>query len=418
MPFIDLGADVLSHLFALTDVYTVLSLARVNRMLHEISSTKQLWLSIVRDLSERRVIDTPSGDIDALSKDALVDEVRRVADGPRTWSAQTTTPPKLLRQITVQSDRSPGGYTELLPGCTYILRYFEESGTLSRSVECLEVHAGRCAWTWSRPGFNVRSATFDFLAGASIAVVALTISTPTDTNQLLFLDVDLITGQSRELGHFTLPSTFLGSPKLWRDFFMFHASQTPANGPGFLLLLNWRTEEYIALTLVPGQPVDCFALLPMHIALARPGPSRSTTSLKLHLYAITDFGPYWRPLSDFNFNNPIDTGRIPSVHLPVADNNLVTAPQTHSVSVSVAESPVHHDIYELTIQVTDVFFPPSLPRLASVLRQLRIGFSTLDRRRNRRVFQGLGMAWIPAQTGHPVFIDWTNRELGHRKNWI
>lgn len=31
MPFIDLGIDVLSHLFALVDVYTVLSLSRVSQ---------------------------------------------------------------------------------------------------------------------------------------------------------------------------------------------------------------------------------------------------------------------------------------------------------------------------------------------------------------------------------------------------
>lgn len=153
-------------------------LAQVNRILHEISSTKQVWLAIVRDLSARRLVDTSPADINTLPKDALVDEVRGVVDGPRTWSAKTTTPPKLLRQIILPLDRSlNGSNTELLPGGVYVLCYFEDSGT--ESVECLEVRTARRAWAWSRPGCNVRSATFDFLLGRSLAVVALTVSTPT-----------------------------------------------------------------------------------------------------------------------------------------------------------------------------------------------------------------------------------------------
>ncbi|KAJ6537719.1 hypothetical protein B0H19DRAFT_373289 [Mycena capillaripes] len=192
MPFIDLGSDVLSHLFALTDVYTVLSLSRVNRLFNGISSTRHLWLLIVRDLSARRLIDTPPDDIDMLCKDALVDE---------------------------------------------------------ESIQCLEVHTGRLAWAWSQPGIYISSATFDFRLGSSEAVVALTFAA---ADRVLLCEVNLATGQSRDLLDFTLPG-ILWFPKLLGDFFICHARPTPITPHWFILLLNFRTEEFVVLECATDQ---------------------------------------------------------------------------------------------------------------------------------------------------------------------
>ncbi|KAJ7098897.1 hypothetical protein C8R44DRAFT_888742 [Mycena epipterygia] len=94
-----LDTDILSHIFALTDVYTILSLSRVNKLFHSAAFIKQLWLSVARNLASRWLIDPPADEIlEALSTDELVDEVKRGVVGPRIWSPTSST--LLVRKIT------------------------------------------------------------------------------------------------------------------------------------------------------------------------------------------------------------------------------------------------------------------------------------------------------------------------------
>lgn len=145
----------------------------MNRLLHDIGSTKQLWLSIVRDLSARRQIDAPR-DFDNLSKDMLVEEVRRAVDGPRTWSPKCSVLPTLRRRVIIAVDRFR--CPELLPGGSHVLCYFENNG--DDAVEVVETHSGRQIWTWSQRGRSVYSAVFDFRVGTTAALVALTLTAP------------------------------------------------------------------------------------------------------------------------------------------------------------------------------------------------------------------------------------------------
>ncbi|KAJ6550012.1 hypothetical protein B0H19DRAFT_1160250 [Mycena capillaripes] len=73
-----LDADVLSRIFALTDLSTIISLSQVNRLFHAITGTKQLWITIVRGLYRRRLIDlVPDEVLETLTKDVLVEKVKR-----------------------------------------------------------------------------------------------------------------------------------------------------------------------------------------------------------------------------------------------------------------------------------------------------------------------------------------------------
>ncbi|KAF7358852.1 hypothetical protein MSAN_01225200 [Mycena sanguinolenta] len=74
MTFTGLNTDVLLQILADTDVYTILSISRVNRALHEVTSLRHLWLSVVLDLSHRRLIDAPPAEtLSTLTKDELVE---------------------------------------------------------------------------------------------------------------------------------------------------------------------------------------------------------------------------------------------------------------------------------------------------------------------------------------------------------
>ncbi|KAJ6549146.1 hypothetical protein DFH09DRAFT_1169771, partial [Mycena vulgaris] len=154
MPLRELDSDVLLQIFALVDVYTVLSLSR------------HLWLSVVRDLASRYLIDAPAAE--------LVDQVKRVVSGPRTWFPASSGPPRLLQQLTI----SPGNLvgrrvdTEFLPDGRHILIY-KSSDHLSRGVECWDAHLGRKVWAWSFPLRYIQCVTFDFRRSGLEALVML-----------------------------------------------------------------------------------------------------------------------------------------------------------------------------------------------------------------------------------------------------
>ncbi|KAJ7624115.1 hypothetical protein DFH06DRAFT_757126 [Mycena polygramma] len=365
MPFIDLGTDVLSRIFALTDVYTILSLSQVNLLFHAICSTKQLWLSITRGLSAHGLIDALPVALDTLSKDELVEEVRRVVDGPRTWAVTSKTPPRLSRLISIPV-RDINFSGKLLHGARYIMVYSTVS-PVTRGVECFETHSGRRAWSWSRPGLSLLSATFNFHVGTEKATVVLSgysrITARAVRRLLLLLEADLQTGQSRDLVQ--LPF-LMDSPQLHGDFVLFEAQSGPSK-PRLVSLMNWRTEEFVVIN---QQEIQRCILLPHCVAIAQP-VSGSPHAHRLHLYPLTNFD-FWRPLSEFNTNGPMHLDRLASIHLPIPDNNL-PATLLHKLALSVNLSPVHDETYELVIRVTDFIRPPPLARLDSLLAGLRIG---------------------------------------------
>ncbi|KAJ6566681.1 hypothetical protein B0H19DRAFT_712940 [Mycena capillaripes] len=398
MPFIDLGVDVLGHIFALSDVYTILSLSRANRLFHEITSTKQLWLSVVSNLVARQLIDTPLVDIDKMTKDALIDEVKRVVDGPQTWSPKSLVPPKLSRRHTVEVDSR--AWVELLPGNAYMLCYF---GDPFRTVGCLDIHSGRLAWEWSRPGFSVNTATLEFL-GTSEAVVALTVLNPTDRSvELVILQADLKTGYSDDLVHFSWLMMTLRNLQLSGDFFICNAD---LNRHHFILLLNWRAEKFMVFDNTTRRlpnlrmlssfftPFESFMLLPGHLVLARQEYSPGyTKSLQLHLYSITNFDHLWRPTREFNLDDLIEVKELPSVHLQVDDPR----PIRYGVTLSCGESLLHDETYELLIKVYILVPPPPLPRFASLLKRLRIRSPTPNRRPSPEIILCRYHIALPAQ---------------------
>lgn len=146
----------------------------MNKLCHEIASFKQLWLSIVRDLSRARVIDAPAEEtLETLSTTELVEEVRRAVVGPRTWSPASSVQPTVHRQFSI-----PLGYTvtlpaKLLPGGTHVLRFISESFALSHGIELWEVYTGKRVWKWGRVDYNVFHVATDFPAGTSKVVLAI-----------------------------------------------------------------------------------------------------------------------------------------------------------------------------------------------------------------------------------------------------
>ncbi|KAJ7098867.1 hypothetical protein C8R44DRAFT_988701 [Mycena epipterygia] len=344
-----LDADILSHIFALTDVYTILSLSRVNKLFHSAAFTKQLWLSVARNLASRWLIDPPADEIlEALSTDELVDEVKRGVVGPRTWSPTSSTLPTVDRQITVHE--LPDGH--VLPDGRHIVSYnrTDAGGAFYKGVECWEVKTGRRLWGWAAPNYLVYVATFDIRRGGSEAVVSV-VNAMHEHNHIIIFQVDLETGDSHDVFHLPIDTAFPPRVQISGDFFT-----CQSEWPSIVALVNWRTGRFIVFGVSDNQDT---ALFPGHIVLGY-SVSGSVFSHTDHvrMYSIASFHRIWRPISDFNLNTPSDITRIGSVVINLAGNNVVRVnPWRHRVEISVAESPLHDNTYELMVRVVDSASP-------------------------------------------------------------
>ncbi|KAF7362539.1 hypothetical protein MVEN_00601900 [Mycena venus] len=198
-------------------------------------------------------------------------------------------------------------------------------------------------------------------------VVALSFYTPSvDEDELLFLDIDLNTGQSRDILHVSFPDAFLwGSLQLSGDFFICYAGQTI--GSWHVLLMNWRTESFVLLDRNgDNQTIASFAILPGHLVLVHSASEPPTHTIHLHSLAIFDH--LWRPLSEFSLGDSIDPTGLVFAQLSVPDNGR----QQSFPTLTVAESPRHDDTWELLIHVRDYVPPAPRPRLGSLLQRFRI----------------------------------------------
>ncbi|KAF7344128.1 hypothetical protein MVEN_01702800 [Mycena venus] len=364
MLFNRLDADVLSHIFALTDVYTILSLSQVNKYFHEISSTKHLWISVVRGLSLRRLIDAPPDEVlETLSKDALVDEVRRAVNGP-------STPLQTLQLFLVKPSSHCNANTGMLNS--------SQAEHISSFLSLV--------WSWERPGLQAREAKFDFRAGESEGIVSLVVSTRSAVHgtsyKILVLGVNLTTGDSHDLFHLPTDAAFPSDMQMSGEFLAFRAAVDWFNLTSFVVLVNWRTADVIVFDLMRQEPN--FSLLPDHILLVYPGSARGMPD-HLRLYSISSLSRLWRPMNRLDLETDIETANlegIPFVSCNIPASNLIHG-RSHNVSLSVVTSPVHDAAYDCVVELVTYGHqhaspPPQPPSLLERLRSRLMSRPTIS----------------------------------------
>ncbi|KAF7363946.1 hypothetical protein MSAN_01052900 [Mycena sanguinolenta] len=347
-----LNADVLCLILALTDVYTILSLSRVNKYLLSISSSRPVWVSVVLDLSSRHLIDLPLDIIvENLSTEELKDEVKRVVMGPRTWSPTSLEPPTLLRRKVIPMQKR--GFTD---GCfrstAYIITYVEQStsddGAGGNMIQLLETHTGRIVWSWSRLGHIVFEVQCEFRGRSAVA--ALVFSTPdSQESHILILELDLKTGDSRELlaidGLLNIPFGL----RISGDYF---ACETVHDN--CVLLVNWSISQFIVFRTASCRMELCLG----HLLLPHRGRHPH-----VRLYSFGLFDSLWAPISQLGFDSPTSLFESPpSLTLELASNNV---PHHFQLSTNLFESPIHADTYDFISEVTSI-----MPRRTVLLTRL------------------------------------------------
>ncbi|KAJ7652267.1 hypothetical protein B0H17DRAFT_407925 [Mycena rosella] len=175
MLFHDLNEDVVAEILSSCDVHTVLCVSRVNKHFRAIALEKQLWMLLLRRLAFQGFIDlAPEETFVTQTTSDLIDEVKCLIFGPKTWSPTWSSPPIPKRQIILpfKHERPLESRTHsitLLPGGRHFvfhdqasLRFFDAA---TGRVVCSYQHPASIQfWSYAMSGGG--DETFVAMAGA------------------------------------------------------------------------------------------------------------------------------------------------------------------------------------------------------------------------------------------------------------
>lgn len=115
--------------------------------------------------NQRRMIDlAPAESLqDHSSRTDLIEEIKRVVLGPRTWSPTWSSAPEICREILMPNERASS--VRVLPGGRYLA--LKEQPT---AINFLEVATGRCVRTYTYPT-RIESWAFDMKVGGEEIVI-------------------------------------------------------------------------------------------------------------------------------------------------------------------------------------------------------------------------------------------------------
>ncbi|KAJ7093594.1 hypothetical protein C8R44DRAFT_989974 [Mycena epipterygia] len=326
--------DVVLYVLAFTDVYTILSLTQVNKFFYSITLAKQLWIPIVHDLVMRGLSDFPADeDLGELSLETLVEEVRRAVK---------------LGYTAAGADSSR--YARWLPGGRHILfQNGERIGNIYTTLlECWATDSVPSREVWSTVCVGrLQAAAFDFRTGSKM-ILSLALHDMHGFASILLLEVNLATGVSSNLFQFGPTIAWPSRMRISGNYMAWQGSA----GNSIIVLINWVSGDFIAFESAEKRAT--FELFPGHILLAYPS-SRASIACSLHLYSITSLDHLWRPVREFNFDDPnirSSLKGVPSVVLNVPGNNLPDKVSLCTFSVEVTGCPVHSETSSLCMEAT------------------------------------------------------------------
>ncbi|KAJ7462072.1 hypothetical protein FB451DRAFT_1267702 [Mycena latifolia] len=95
----DLVQDVLFLIFANCDIGSIVAIGGTSKYFHQLAFARNVWFPLVKNLVQRRFIDRgpDDGELNDLSTKQLVDKVKRIVRGPRTWSAHEPSQPSVVQ---------------------------------------------------------------------------------------------------------------------------------------------------------------------------------------------------------------------------------------------------------------------------------------------------------------------------------
>ncbi|KAJ7273262.1 hypothetical protein C8J57DRAFT_1225526 [Mycena rebaudengoi] len=330
MALFDIAEDILHLILQFCDVYTVVSTTQVNKHFRAIALAKHLWIYLIEDLVARQLVDLPHDrSLQDYTTAELIEEVKKLVIGPRTWSRRSRTPPTILRHIKISPLRSdlPIGL-ELLPGGKYLAVIHNTHIELWSVVTCAVIWCRPIRWPWY---------TFELLEYAD--TVLCTFAAFETPESVKILSIDLSSGESTDVFEIDLPDgTRLADMPMLCDGFLLCALIDNELQRCLYLLVHWREDQAVALRSYFGD----MKLLPGHIVFTG---SDAPHSYHVHVYALVSFSGMWQPATSARLlEASIDLRDVPAVatqELPFSG--------IYRALIMLYKSPLHHDAYKLTI---------------------------------------------------------------------
>ncbi|KAJ6570846.1 hypothetical protein DFH09DRAFT_1153219, partial [Mycena vulgaris] len=378
MLFHDLDEDVLPRILANCDIYTVLSCSRVSRFFRTLALSKQLWISLLLDLSARSLFSLPEpSNLRELTTDELLAAVKRLVCGPATWSHQSPLPPTVSRSTSFDNCTMSAvdGQIRLLPGG----RHFVVDHGLG--IKCCDAKTGECVWT---RGTRVSDYSVEMLDEGQSAMFFLLLYT--SMQELVIVHVHLSSGQSEDLFalRLNIHMGFCKNPSLSGDLIGLVLRFTDDGG---VLVIDWRKRTYVIFNCSPAWPRPGVAFIPGHVVLNTAAEEEPYAQL-IQVYTLTSIASRWRPVTESLFYDRLsDPGiRISAKDIaPVVVEHLrhgnFAFRNAQRIQMTLHPSPLRADVYKLILYVSaEPFKQTDRVSFTDVLRK-GVGLQPLQPRR-------------------------------------
>ncbi|KAJ6483139.1 hypothetical protein C8R45DRAFT_1215067 [Mycena sanguinolenta] len=357
MLFHDLDEDVVAEILLLCDIYSVISFLQVNRSFRLLALSKQLWISLVRDLSSRYFL--PHLDaVDDCTTAQLIAKLKSIMHGPETWSPQSSVPPT----VSFSKTFTAGTEARLLPGGRYLAvsRDFGE-------LRCHDALTGRDIFLGLGTGRYKHKTSWeiDMLDDGHTAVFAV-LKTMTDVkrSELSIVQVNLRTGHSDQLFQLVIKDGGLYySPIISGDFLAMGVRKKKQR---MVFLVNWREDKYAVFedsSKPEGSTQSRVAIVPGHIILTT-AASEPPNEQQILVYALSSIASCWRPVKELRYNAdppPPELRVRPEAIAPIIverleHNNRVFSASSSGflqIGMSLHPNPIRHNAYKLMVHISD-----------------------------------------------------------------
>ncbi|KAJ7441979.1 hypothetical protein FB451DRAFT_1569081 [Mycena latifolia] len=272
------------------------------------------------------------------------DEVKRIVLGPRTWSPNWSSSAVIQRQIALPLDAN-WPWIKLLPGGRYFVLHHPAS------VKLFDTATGQNMWTYTPAHSDaIRCWELDLRQGLDSVCFVLVSSDEQRNFTINVLHIDLMNGQSDVLMRCPLPADMLHPPPpvILGDLFAM-TFQPVLHISGFILLVNWRSSEYLLFKrfralracLRKTGPV----LVPGHLGfVAEHGDMPVDRAQFLQIYRLASFSLVWRPISAINLHDVVCGPEV----TPFICERLDVF---EARDLTVYESPLRRDTFEFRVHV-------------------------------------------------------------------